>query len=219
VSAVVYWILWFLFAGIARLLFRYRTVGAERIPSTGGVIVAANHASYSDIPFLGIGVRRRVAFLGRQDLFPIPGARWVLRRLGWIPIRQDRLDRTGFGRAVELVNKGRVVVIFPEGGRTRTGRLQPGKPGVGTLVAETGCPVVPAFIAGSYDVLPMGARRIRFRPVTVRFGAPIDFAADRIRLPKKDFYRHVSRTVMARIAELGGISPAETHADTSLSQR
>jgi 1-acyl-sn-glycerol-3-phosphate acyltransferase len=91
-----YGILWVFFNVIGRLCFRYRVVGREHIPRRGGLLIAANHASYLDIPFLGCGLPRRAWFLGRQDLFPFPGLRPALRWLGWIPIKKHRLDRNGF---------------------------------------------------------------------------------------------------------------------------
>lgn len=206
-SAVVYGFLWLLFNLLARLCFRYRVVGSNRLPKRGGLLVAANHASYLDIPLVGIGIRKRVSFIGRQDLFPIPGLGWACRKLGWIPIRLDRLDREGFGKAISLIKGGKVVVIYPEGTRTPDGMLQPGKPGIGMIVEETRCPVVPAYIAGAYEVLPIGAMWTRFHPVRVTFGAPIDFSAEAQRCSGKEFYRQVSRTVMERIAELGRVAP------------
>lgn len=202
--------LWLLVNAVGRLCFRFRVEGQDLVPKRGGVLVAANHASYLDIPFLGGGLRRRAAFLGRQDLFPTPGIHRLCRWLGWIPIRQNRLDREGFARAINLIKAGQVVVIYPEGSRTLDGKLRPGKPGVGVIVAETGCPVVPAYISGTFEALPAGARRIRFRPIRVVFGPSIDFSAEAQRLSGKEFYRHVSRTVMARIAELGRVpTPGE----------
>jgi 1-acyl-sn-glycerol-3-phosphate acyltransferase len=193
------------------MCFHFRAHGPEHLAASGGVLIASNHASYLDIPALGIATTRRLRYLGRQDLFPIPGLRWLTQRLGWIPIRQDRLDRHGFGHAVELIQQGQAVVIFPEGGRTRNGLLQPGKPGIGSLVAETRCAVVPAYIAGSYEAWPMHRRWLRCRPIAVTFGKPMDFTAELERLPKKEFYRHVSRTVMIRIAELGHVPPPPEH--------
>lgn len=206
-SGLVYGFLWVLFRALGVVLFRYRTCGVEHIPKKGGILIAANHASFLDIPMLGCGVPRRAAFLGRQDLFPIPGLRWVCQWLGWIPIRISRLDRQGFGTAIGLIKQGKAVVIYPEGTRTLDGPLGPGRPGIGVIVAETGCPVVPAYIGGTYDALPPKATWVRLRPITVTFGKPIDFTADAKRYAGKDFYRHVSRTVMARIAELGQVAP------------
>ena len=213
-SAGPYWLLWILFRLLGLLLFRVQVIGAERIPREGGLLVAANHASYLDIPLLGSHFPRRMAFLGRQDLFPIPGFRWLCRWLGWIPIRHDRLSREGFHKASEMMKAGKVVVIYPEGTRTTDGTLKPGKQGIGVLVAETGCRVLPAHIAGSFEALPPEAKMIKPHRVTITFGSPIDFTGETGRYRDKEFYRHVSRTVMERIAELGKVpAPALPNAD------
>lgn len=205
---MVYTLLWLLVNVVARVCFRYRTVGAERVPRRGGVLLAANHESYLDIPLLGCGVRRRLYFMGRRSLFPNPVIGWICRHLGWIPIRQDRLDREGFGEAIERIKAGKAVVIYPEGGRSRDGRLLLAKPGVGVIVAKTGCPVIPVHIEGTFEALPTGARFIRCRPVTVTFGEAMDFTEDLKNLEGKAAYQHVASAVMARIAELARIVPA-----------
>ena len=205
-STAAYGILWLLVNFVGRLLFRYRVGGREHVPARGGALIAANHASYVDIPFVGAGVTRRMWYLGRQDLF-LPVLRPVLEWLGWIPIRQDRLDRDGFGKAIRLIQEGKVVVIYPEGTRTPDGALRRGKPGIGVIVAETGCAVIPAYLSGTREVLPPGARWISLHPIRVTFGPPIDFAQAAQRSSGKEFYQHVSRTVMSRIAELGQVAP------------
>ena len=83
VSSVVYGILWVLARTIGRLCFRFRVVGA--VPKQGGLLVAANHASYFDIPLLGCGMFRRAWYLGRSDLVSVPGVKGILQWLGWIP--------------------------------------------------------------------------------------------------------------------------------------
>ncbi len=206
--SVLYGLLWVWARAVGWLCFRYRVVG--RVPRDGGLLIASNHASYLDIPLLGCGVPRRVWYMGRHDLFPSPWVNRLLQALGWIPLRVGRLDRDAFGKAVALVNEGKAVAIFPEGGRTLTGRLKPGKPGIGVIVAQTGCRVVPAYLKGTFEVLPPGTSWPRFHRVTVTFGEPLDFSADVSRLEGKAFYRHVSRTVMAKIAELGQVpAPGE----------
>jgi 1-acyl-sn-glycerol-3-phosphate acyltransferase len=171
-------------------------------------LIAANHASYLDIPILGCGMFRRAWFMGRTDLFDGPAA-WLMRHMGWIPIRRERVDRIAFEEAVRRVNAGQAVVIYPEGSRSEDGRLQPGKPGVGIIVAATGCPVVPAYLAGTYDVLPPGAKWIRLRPIRVIFGAPMDFSALMKEMDgenkKKELYQRISQDIMDRIAELGRV--------------
>ncbi|MDH4153946.1 MAG: 1-acyl-sn-glycerol-3-phosphate acyltransferase [Nitrospira sp.] len=205
-SGIVYGLLWVLARGVAWLCFRYRVEG--QVPHTGGVLVAANHASYLDIPLLGCGMNRRAWYLGRHDLFPVPGLNSLFQSLGWIPVKLGRLDREAFGKAVSLIQAGHVVVIFPEGGRTQDGHLRQPKAGIGVIVSQTGCPVVPAYLKGTFDVLPPGASWPRWSPVTVRIGAPITFDAgkQKERAETKQFYQHVSRTVIEHIAALGQVS-------------
>lgn len=204
-SGFVYALLWGLTRVIAGLCFRYRVDG--RIPETGGVLVAANHASYLDIPLLGCGMRRRAWYLGRSDLFPVPVLNGILQSLGWIPLRSGRLDRQAFGKAISLIQSGKVVVIFPEGGRSQDGHLRQPKAGIGVIVSQTGCPVVPAYIKGTFDVLPTGSRWPRFRRVAVRFGAPLVFeiGSRKEKAETKQFYQQVSRTVIEHIAALGQV--------------
>ena len=214
-TKVAYGILWVLARAVGSLCFRYRVEG--QVPRTGGILVAANHASYLDIPMLGCGMKRRAWYLGRSDLFPVPVLNGVLQSLGWIPVRMGRLDREAFGKAISLIRAGEAVVIFPEGGRSRDGRLRPPKAGIGVIVSQTGCPVVPAYLKGTFDVLPTGARWPRWREVTVHFGEPITFETGerKERAETKRFYEQVSRTVMERIAALGHVpSPLEKDGQT-----
>jgi 1-acyl-sn-glycerol-3-phosphate acyltransferase len=205
VSGIVYGILWVLARIVSWVCFRYRVEG--QVPQTGGVLIAANHASYLDIPLLGCGMRRRAWYLGRHDLFPIPGLNGILQALGWIPVRLGRLDREAFGKAINLIRAGKVVVIFPEGGRSHDGHLRRPKAGIGVIVSQTSCPVVPAYLKGTFDVLPPGARWPRLRQVTVRFGDPIRFETGKLkeRAETKQFYQQVSRTVIEQIAALGQV--------------
>jgi 1-acyl-sn-glycerol-3-phosphate acyltransferase len=206
VSSVAYAILWVLARTVARLFFGFRVVGS--VPKQGGLLVAANHASYFDIPLLGCGMFRRAWYLGRSDLF-VPGVKGILQWLGWIPLKLGRLDRNAFDRAIALIKAGKVVVIFPEGGRSLDGRLRNAKAGLGMIVAQTGCPVVPAYLKGTFDVLPTGAKRPRFHPVSVSFGPPLSFPGENTQT--KAFYQEVSRIVMERIAALGGVAPPPPH--------
>ena len=204
-SSVVYGVLWILTRTVAWLCFRFRIVG--QVPKTGGFIVSANHASYLDIPLLGCGMRRRAWYLGRSDLFPARGVNRLLQWLGWIPLRLGRLDRDAFGKAISLLKEGKIVVIFPEGSRTEDGQLQAAKPGVGMIVAQTGCSVIPAYLKGTYEVLPVQAKWPQFRPVTVTYGEPITFAPVRENGEGKKYYQEVSQIVMEQIAALGGVEP------------
>jgi 1-acyl-sn-glycerol-3-phosphate acyltransferase len=209
----VYGFLWVLARAVARLCFRYRVIGS--VPRDGGFLVAANHASYFDIPLLGCGMPRRAWYLGRSDLFPVPGLNGILQWLGWIPLRLGRLDRKAFDKSIALIKQGNVVVIFPEGSRSLDGQLGEAKPGLGMIVAQTGCPVVPAYLKGTFEVLPSEAKWPRFHPVTVRFGEPVTFPRMGSDGENKKFYQEVSQTVMERIAALGKAEPSSHRATAS----
>jgi 1-acyl-sn-glycerol-3-phosphate acyltransferase len=134
----------------------------------------------------------------------------MLRSLGWIPLKPDRWDRKAFQQAIDLLNAGNAVVIFPEGTRTPDGTLQPGKLGMGVIVAESQCSVIPVFLDGTYQVLPMNASWLRLHPVNVSFGVPIDFRKDIENLEGKELYKHISQTVMDRIADLRRVEQSAT---------
>jgi len=210
---VLYWATWVVVRLAATLLFRLRVTGQHHIPKTGGVLIASNHASYLDIPILGCGMPRRASYMGRLDLFSGPVG-WLMRHLGWIPIRRERVDRGGFEEAINRIKAGGAVIIYPEGGRTEDGRLQPGKPGVGMIVAATGCPVIPAYLGGTFDVLPPGAKWIRLLPIRVTYGEPMDFSALLKELDgeskKKNVYQRISQEIMDRIAAVGGVASPST---------
>jgi 1-acyl-sn-glycerol-3-phosphate acyltransferase len=114
------------------------------------------------------------------------------------------LDRKAFGQALSHLQTGEPVVIFPEGTRTEDGSLQIGKPGLGYLVAESQCQVIPAYISGTFTVLPIRARWPRLFPIRVIFGKPLKFCKDEGESVKK-FYEDVSVSVMDHIAQLGGV--------------
>jgi len=218
VSGFFYAILWLLFNLFSRVFLRFRTVGTEHIPRKGGVLFAANHASYVDIPLLGCGIPRRVTFMGRANLFPHRFYNWAFRSLGWIPLKTNRIDRKAFGEAIAYLKAGKPVVIFPEGTRSQDGHLNEGKPGIGVIVAETQCSVIPAYISGSYQVLPMGSVRLRLHPIAIHFGEPLVFSSP-VSERSREFYDYVSSTVMTRIAELGRVPyPYKQESPKSASQ-
>ena len=203
-SGVIYWGLWLLFRLLGWLFLRFRTDGEQFFPKTGGVIVAANHASYLDIPLIGCAIRRRVVFLGRANLFPNRFLSWALQSLGWIPLKTHRLDRKAFGVALDYLKAGTPVVIFPEGTRTEDGHLQSGRPGVGYLVKESQSQVIPAYISGTFKVLPMKAKWPRLCPVSVSFGKSICFTSGDTTNMKQE-YEQIGQTVMEHVAQVGGI--------------
>jgi 1-acyl-sn-glycerol-3-phosphate acyltransferase len=191
---------------VARWCCSLDVVGRERVPADGGVIVAANHVSYLDIPIVGCALARRADFLAKDELFTHPVVGWLFRRFGGVPIRRGAIDRAALGEVERRLAAGRLVVMYPEGTRSPDERLREAKPGVGMLAVRTGVPVVPAYVAGTGEAWPPGARWLRCRPITVVFGEPMQWRRDDARRDdepsSKRRYQEVSQEIMGRIAEL-----------------
>ena len=186
----------------ARVFFRLKVSGVENIPLSGGVIIAANHFSYLDIPLLSYGLNRPANFVGKKQLFTIPIVGTLLRLLGGIPIDREKIDRSALREIMKKLNSGNVVVIYPEGTRSHDGRLQPGKPGVGFIVRMSGKKVVPTAILGTDKAMPSGSWFMRPHPVTIRFGEPLDFSGNPQKSEKQGLDSQISQEIMAKIAAL-----------------
>ncbi|MEK6680423.1 MAG: lysophospholipid acyltransferase family protein [Nitrospirota bacterium] len=188
---------------IAKVFFRVKVIGHSNIPKKGGVIIASNHVSYLDPPFVGCVISRRVNYMARDDLFRNPVFAWILRKWKSFPVKRGTGDRGAIKEAVRRLKKGEPMLLFPEGTRSRDGRLREGKAGVGIIVALSGVKVVPAYIKGSEEVLPRDSKRLRFKKVIVSFGKPIDFTGMiEENRGNKDLYSDISKRIMERIAEL-----------------
>lgn len=157
--------------GIARTLFRFRVVGAEKVPKTGPLIVAANHISNFDPPLLGIALPRPVAYMAKKELFAMPVIKQLIPRLNAYPVDRQAGGTAALRASLRLLKEGRAVGIFPEGGRNVSGTNEE-KAGAAFLAAASGAPVVPAAIVGTRKLRP-------FRRVTVIFGDPVRIERNR----------------------------------------
>jgi 1-acyl-sn-glycerol-3-phosphate acyltransferase len=187
------------------LWLRMRVEGRDHIPAEGPVLIASTHQSHADSVALGVAIRRPVHFLGdlRLTRWPLIGPQ--LPKLGMVPLRRGEADETALDVLRDLLLDGACVAAYPEGSRSRDGRVHRLRSGVARLAADTGVPVVPAAVAGIYDVWPIGERpRLRGGRVTVRFGAPMAPPDPRPR-SRRDFNDRLQRT----LAELAGVEPAD----------
>lgn len=136
---------------ICRLYFRIEFAGVENVTTDAAMIIAPNHVSYLDPLWISIPFDRPLSYMTWDRMMQLPLLGPLMRAYGAFPVNLDRGDRTALRRALEQLRGGGGLVIFPEGGRTRDGRLMPFKPGVIRLALEADVPIVPVTIVGGYE--------------------------------------------------------------------
>jgi len=206
-NPLVYWIVRAVLQPFFHAYFRMQRIGREHIPSSGPCIIAANHRSFLDPFVIGTLVRRPVYFVAKKELFRNRLQAWFLNALGAFPIDRGNADQDAMSTAREILERGDVVVIFPEGTRIRPGALGKPKSGVGRLALQTGAPVVPVAVIGT-EAIRRGWR-IRPHKVRLRVGPPLTFPSVEKPTP------HLARAVTGRIWPcialqwewLGGLPP------------
>jgi 1-acyl-sn-glycerol-3-phosphate acyltransferase len=166
---------------VFRVFWRPVVVGRENIPRTGPVILASNHLSFIDSVVIPLVVPRRVRFLAKAEYFEATGLRGLGQRLFFTLVDAVPIRRTGHRGAVAALEAGLGVLrdgqafgVYPEGTRSRDGRLYRGRTGVGWLALASGAPVVPVTLVGTDRIQPVGARLPRVHRIRVVFSAPVD---------------------------------------------
>ncbi|MBC7325589.1 MAG: 1-acyl-sn-glycerol-3-phosphate acyltransferase [Moorella sp. (in: Bacteria)] len=149
-----------------RFFCRWEVLGRENFPREGPVIVVANHISYLDPVAVGVASPRTVRFMATEELFHIPVLKWIIRGLYAFPVRRGRSDRMALKAALEILHNGQVLGMFPEGTRSREGRLLPFQHGAAILSLKTGAPLLPVALINTN-------RAWRGSRVKVVFGSPI----------------------------------------------
>lgn len=200
-----------LFKGV----WRPRVSGLENVPSTGGVILASNHLSFADSVVIPVVVPRKVVFLAKDDYFNgtgVKGAliRWWFEGLDMLPV--DRSDTkaalTSLDVALEVLGRGEAFGIYPEGTRSKDGRLYRGRTGVAHLALTAGVPVVPVGLRGTEQLQPVGSNLPRIAKVDIAFGEPMDFTGQFEGVPLGRARRKATDQIMAAIQQLSGQEPA-----------
>ncbi len=199
---------WLGFRVLYRVYFRWRVFNAERVPATGPVILAANHASFLDPPLVGSGLHRPINYLARESLFRFPGIGALLRSWNSVPVDRDGGGAAGLRAILERLLAGGGIILFPEGTRTQDGKLQPARSGIGLVVIKSTAPVVPVRTFGTYEAYGRHIKFPRPRQVAVKYGRPLQFEklrAEARNCPKtrlKEIYQEIADEIMAAIAKL-----------------
>lgn len=170
---IVWWTIQMLLRIVFTLRFRYRAQGMEWLPKSGGGLMLVNHQSNLDPLFVGLPLSRPVSFIARDTLFPIPFIGWVLRKTYVMPINRDAASSASIRGAVDRMQHGFFVGVFPEGTRTRDGKLGEIKPGFVAIAKRAKVPVYPVGISGGNEAMPRGSIWLHRKRVSVVFGEPL----------------------------------------------
>jgi len=196
---------------VLRAIWRPVVEGADNIPMTGPVLLASNHLAFVDSVAIPAVVPRKVVFLAKAEYFTGTGVKGRLMRAwfeatGMVPV--DRSDTRSaidsLDIALEVLGKGEAFGLYPEGTRSRDGRLYRGRTGVAQLALVSGAPIVPVGLIGTERLQPVGSRLPRLAKVTIRFGEPIHVAGRYEGVPPGRARREITDKVMTEIQRLSG---------------
>ncbi len=205
-------------APLLRAIWRPNVEGRDNVPRTGGVLIASNHLSFVDSVVIPLVAPRKVVFLAKAEYFTGKGVKGVASRtwfnaMGMIPVEREdsRAAVNSLEQALQVLREGEAFGIYPEGTRSRDGRLYRGRVGVAHLAMQAGVPVVPVGIIGTPEVQPIGTNIPRLAKVTVKFGEPLHFGDSFKAMPAGKARRVATDTIMEAIGQLSGQERAASY--------
>ena len=208
---------------LMRAVWRPTVIGLDNVPDTGGVILASNHLSFVDSVAIPAVVKRKVVFLTKSDYFTGSGPKGFVSRaffegLGMLPVDRDdsKAAIASLATALEVLGRGEAFGIYPEGTRSRDGRLYRGRTGVAHLALTARVPVVPVGITGTEHVMAVDSNRLRVVPVTIEFGKPLDFTGRFDGVPLGRARREVTDEIMRAIQAITGQEEAGVYNDRAV---
>lgn len=185
---------------ICQVAFRFSVTGAENVPSSGPFIAASNHVAYLDPVIVGCALKREVCYLARAELFEQFLVKDLIKRLNAFPIHRGEVDISSIKTCIEVLQKRKLpLLMFPEGTRSRTGRLGEPRRGIAFIAAQTKVPILPVYLENSNRLRDCLRWKNRLR---VRIGKPL-LASDYSRLlTRKEGYEKIARLVISEIERL-----------------
>jgi len=192
---------------IFRFGWRINVHGLEHVPTEGGAIICPNHTSVLDSFFLPVALPRRITYVGKAEYMDDWKTRRLFPALGMIPIDRSggNASESALNTAQRLIEDGELFGIYPEGTRSRSGKLYRGHTGPARLAVRTGAPIIPVGIRGAREIMPPEAKVPKFfKSLDVSFGRPVDPARYQGRAADHLVYRQIIDEVMYEIRELSG---------------
>lgn len=221
-----YWLMKNLVLGpILKTIFRPWAVNAEKLPETGGVILASNHLSFIDSIFLPLVIDRPMVFLAKSDYFTGKGLKgWATRMFfnaaGMLPIDRSggKASEASLNTGLRVLARGEVLGIYPEGTRSPDGKMYRGRTGVARMVLEARVPVIPVAMIDTATIMPIGRRLPRLGRVGVVFGEPLDFSRFEGMEGDRFILRSITDEIMYELLRLSGQEYQDVYA-TSVKEK
>lgn len=199
---LVYWIGHTFFRASGKAFFNLNVINRDKLVQEGGVMLASNHESFLDPPFIGVSYDGAVTYLARKTLFK-GFFKWLYTQWDAVPVDQERPDMTSLKQIVKRLRAGEKVLLFPEGARTLDGELQPAQPGIGLIAAKSQATIQPVRIFGARDALPRGSGKVKMTTVTVVIGDAFSLTPEELKQYRgKEGYQKLSDRIMTEIGKL-----------------
>jgi 1-acyl-sn-glycerol-3-phosphate acyltransferase len=209
---LLYRFYWVALRIVTRLFLGLRRHGLDNFPDSGGVVIASNHLSVADPPIIGSALPRGIHYFAKAELFGKWYSPFLIETLNTIPVKRGRFDRQAFGTALDVVSRGNWLLVFPEGSRSKDGKLKEGKVGAAKIAVEAGVPVIPACVVNTHRMKKVIFSGMR---VAVRFGRPI-YPSEYSSIERdKEKLRKFTDDIMERIRHLVQIERESSGADLS----
>ena len=178
---MVYTIFKTIFFILFKIFWKIEITGSDNIPKKGSLIVASNHVSYLDPVIVGISMKRKVHFIAKKEVFSTVLGNLFFRQLNAFPVDRDKIDMAALKNALNVLQQGEILGIFPEGTRSMNGELKEFKLGIIKIATKAGSPILPVGIIGVYKIYPRGKKfpTLFKHKIIVRFGSPICFSTQK----------------------------------------
>ena len=185
-----------------RVAFRIKVTGREHIPREGPGIIASNHFSYADHFLFPAKSPRQIFYISKAQHFENPVQAWFFKGVGVIPLKRGASDQDAFNAALDVLKRGDLLGIFPEGTRSVDGKVHKGRTGVIRMALMTGAPIIPVGMTNTDVILPKGVHWPKFKKCVINVGEPMDLSQYKGMQDDREVCRKLADELMRRIAAL-----------------